>query len=57
MTENLKPTSKVIQITASRCPDGIPVLYALCEDGSVWEKYQGKWNNQTEELLEADNAK
>lgn len=47
-----KPTSKIIQISTTRCPDGVPVLYALCEDGNIWENYKGQWNCQTEEKEE-----
>lgn len=42
-----KPTSKIIQISTTRCPDNIPVVYSLCEDGSLWELYQGQWSEQT----------
>ena len=42
-----KPSSKVIQIssasTASEGASSYYILTALCEDGSVWESYQGKW--------------
>jgi hypothetical protein len=42
MTENLKPASKVIQISTSSVQNTIStqtyiVTTALCEDGSVWE--------------------
>jgi hypothetical protein len=30
--------SKVIQITAATDHDDDPVLFALCEDGSLWVK-------------------
>lgn len=53
----MKPTSKIIQITSTQCPDLIPVLYALCEDGTVWEKYKGVWSNQTEELVDDKSNK
>lgn len=52
-----KPTSKIIQISATRCPDGVPVLYALCEDGSVWGYYKGEWSNQTEQQLTKEAEK
>lgn len=71
MTENLKPTSKVIQIQTftqdkrSRtfinnkiepikidCEE-VAVLIALCENGSIWQCFQGKWTC----ILEVDNAK
>ena len=43
MTDNLKPTSKVIQISTSGIENTMStqtymITTALCEDGSIWEK-------------------
>lgn len=38
----MKPTSKVIQISAYQCQDK-SIITALCEDGSIWERYLGEW--------------
>jgi len=35
MTDNLKPTSKIIQIAL---PQSSFEIVALCEDGSIWVK-------------------
>lgn len=44
MTENLKPTSKVIQISTTMIEyEDLLLLTALCEDGSIWQLYNGKW--------------
>lgn len=43
-----KPTSKVIQISSTQCPDGLPIRTALCNDGSVWELYRGQWERVLE---------
>lgn len=45
----IEPKSKIIQISSTQCPDNIPVIHALCEDGTIWKLYQGKWN----EIFEA----
>jgi len=37
------PTSKVIQIEHRFCSEGRSIIMVLCEDGSIWEKYLGKW--------------
>lgn len=42
MTENLKPTSKVIQISTTAL-DGREFLTVLCEDGSIWERWKSCW--------------
>jgi glutathione S-transferase len=34
---------KFVQITATRDRDGDPVLFALGDDGSVWERSQMRW--------------
>jgi hypothetical protein len=46
MTENLKPTSKVIQIATSAVENTEGkqthmITTALCEDGSIWERRLG----------------
>ena len=33
--------TRVVQIAATTDTDGDPVLYALCEDGSIWVKTHG----------------
>ena len=60
MTENLKPTSKVIQILTNIIEEGgryiecSALVTALCEDGSIWQGLRGNWTC----ILEAtDNAK
>jgi hypothetical protein len=36
--------AKVIQISATTDEDNDPVLFALCDDGSIWCKYEdGVW--------------
>ena len=53
MTDNLKPTSKVIQISTTTLRE-TDLLTVLCEDGAIWEKYRGEWRC----ILEAkDNEK
>jgi hypothetical protein len=44
MTENLKPTSKVMQISSHFINDGDLVLIAVCQDGSIWELFQNNWD-------------
>ena len=42
----MKPTSKIIQITASTFLDDFLII-ALCEDGSIWEcdrDNTGRWH-------------
>ena len=36
-------TSRVIQITATANATGHPVLFALCENGSIWVFYDKVW--------------
>ena len=41
---------KVIQITSTRDADGDPVLYALCNDGSIWRRAWGGIWEQVEDV-------
>lgn len=39
-----KPKRKIIQIAVSSCEDEEDVIYALCNDGTVFAHYGIKWN-------------
>lgn len=52
-----KPTSKVIQISATQCPESVPVIYHLCEDGSVWQYHKGEWDCTLEAQMPICDAK
>jgi hypothetical protein len=49
MTENLKPTSKVIQISSNIVEQGrryiecSSLITVLCENGSIWQRFEDKW--------------
>jgi hypothetical protein len=49
-----KPTSKVIQITATRNMDNIPISYYLCDDGSCWFLFNREWECVLEAQKESE---
>lgn len=44
-----KPTTKIIQISANQYS-----LFALCEDGSLWEKDVNIWSSEWKKLVASD---
>ena len=34
---------RVVQIAAATLNGRVPVVYALCNDGTMWAKIDGKW--------------